>query len=101
MELVVLKYVQLVCITIFMQNNANCAQLMSQTEEMNNIKVAACTANCIDLDRSYVSVKSFAIQIILLCFIECSGKIKLVNSLLESHLLLYILRGPNGDARRR
>lgn len=53
--MIVLKYVQLVCITIFMKNNANCAQLMSQSEEMNNLKVAACAADCLNDNINYVS----------------------------------------------
>ncbi|CRK86777.1 CLUMA_CG000609, isoform A [Clunio marinus] len=47
MEVIVLKYVQLVCITIFMGNNANCAQLMIGTEQMNTLKVASCAARCL------------------------------------------------------
>lgn len=56
MEVIVLKYVQLVCITIFMRNNnANCAQLMGRSEEMNNLKVAACAADCLKANWNYVS----------------------------------------------
>lgn len=56
MEVIVLKYVQIVCITIFMQGNANCAQLMSHSEEMSNLKVAACAAECLQLKtQNYVS----------------------------------------------
>lgn len=56
MEVIILKYVQLVCITIFMKNNAECAQFMSRSEEINNLKVAACAANCLKLDVDYVSL---------------------------------------------
>lgn len=56
MEVIVLKYVQLVCITIFMRNNANCAQLMSNTEEMNNLKVTACAAECLHVAMNSVSL---------------------------------------------
>lgn len=62
MEVVVLKYMQIVCITIFM-NNANCAQIMVKSEEMNNIKVAACAADCIKT-MTNVSRASLAIQIV-------------------------------------
>lgn len=55
MEVIVLKYVQLVCITIFMQSSANCAQLMSLSEENNNLKVAACAADCLKMEINYVS----------------------------------------------
>lgn len=53
MEVIVLKYVQLVCITVFMRNN--CAQLMRQSEESHNLKVAACTADCLQSQINYVS----------------------------------------------
>lgn len=48
MEVIILKYVQLVCIMIFMRNNSDCPQYMSRSEEMNNLKVAACAANCLN-----------------------------------------------------
>lgn len=57
MDVIVVKYVQLVCITVFMRNNANCAQLMSQSEEMNNFKVAACAADCLQTEMNYVSCR--------------------------------------------
>lgn len=65
MEVIVLKYVQLVCITIFMQSSANCAQLMSLSEENNNLKVAACAADCLKMEINYVSweFRSLEIQI--------------------------------------
>ena len=40
-----------------MGNNANCAQFMSQSEEMNNLKVAACAANCLKVDTNVVSLR--------------------------------------------
>lgn len=55
MEIIVLKYVQLVCLTFFMRNNINCAQLMIDTKEQTNLKVSACVAECLDLHVAYVS----------------------------------------------
>lgn len=63
MELVVIKYMQLVCLTIFMQNNADCAQLTTQAEAQNNLKLAACSANCLKDDPSLVSGDSLDFQI--------------------------------------
>lgn len=68
MEVIVLKYVQLVCITVFMRNNANCAQLMSQSEEYNNLQVAACTADCLQSQINYVS-PSIGNSNCFICFI--------------------------------
>lgn len=56
MEVIVLKYVQLVCLTFFMRNNVNCAQLMIDTKEMTNLKVSACVAECLDHQVGNVSV---------------------------------------------
>lgn len=56
MQVIVLKYVQLVCITFFMRNNVNCAQLMIDTKEMTNLKVSACVASCLDQHVSSVSM---------------------------------------------
>lgn len=56
MEVIVLKYVQLVCITLFMSNNVNCAQQMIDYKEMTNLKVAACLAKCLDQKVASVSV---------------------------------------------
>jgi hypothetical protein len=55
MEVIVVKYVQLVCLTLLMSNDGNCAQLMSQTEESNNNKVSACTADCLKNEIETVS----------------------------------------------
>ena len=55
MEVIVIKYVQLVCLTIFMSNNASCDQLMIQSEQMNNYKVAACVGDCLKAEISNVS----------------------------------------------
>jgi hypothetical protein len=55
MDVIILKYVQLVCFSIFMRNSGDCAQLMSSSEEMNNLKVSACTANCLKTEINYVS----------------------------------------------
>lgn len=61
MEVIVVKYVQLVCLTILMSNDGNCAQLMSQSEEANTLKVSACTADCLRNEMNYVSDKLFRI----------------------------------------
>lgn len=55
MEVIILKYVQLVCITMFMSNNADCAELMGKSERMTNLRVAACAANCLNINKAYVS----------------------------------------------
>lgn len=55
MEAIVIKYVQLVCLTIFMQGNADCAQMMGHSEEMNNLSVSACAASCLNTRANYVS----------------------------------------------
>lgn len=56
MEVIVLKYVQLVCITFFMSSNVNCAQLMIDDKEMTNLKVSACVAECLVQNVTDVSV---------------------------------------------
>jgi len=58
MNVIVLKYVQLICVTIFMQNNANCAQLMSLSETMNNYKAAGYIAECLRENDNSVSYQS-------------------------------------------
>jgi hypothetical protein len=70
MELIVIKYMQLVCITIFMQNNADCAQLTTQGEEQNNLRVAACAANCLQTSPNLVSEDSLDFQISSLDFLK-------------------------------
>lgn len=58
MEVIVLKYVQLVCITLFMSssNNVNCAELLV-SKELNHLKLSSCIAECLDVNRqTYVSV---------------------------------------------
>lgn len=57
MEVIIVKYVQLVCISIFMSGNSNCATVMSQSEEANNLKVSACAASCLNNVTNYVSSK--------------------------------------------
>lgn len=56
MEVIVLKYVQLVCITFFMSGNVNCAQLMIDDKDMTNLKLSACVAECLDRQIANVSV---------------------------------------------
>lgn len=56
MEVIILKYVQLVCITFFMRSNVNCAQLMIDSKEQTNLKVSACVAECLDHQIADVSV---------------------------------------------
>lgn len=61
MEAIIVKYVQLICVTIFMGGNANCATLMGKTEESNNLKIAACVADCLKTELNYVSQEFFRV----------------------------------------
>lgn len=54
MGIIVLKYVQLVCITLFM-NNVECAREMMDLRDMGNLKVVACVADCLKTSENYVS----------------------------------------------
>lgn len=63
MEVIIVKYVQLICLTIFMGGNYNCATLMSRTEEMKNLKVTACAARCLKTDGNNVSEQNFLVGI--------------------------------------
>lgn len=55
MELIVIKYMQLMCISFLMQNNADCAELTTQGEARNNLKLAACSADCLETAPNLVS----------------------------------------------
>lgn len=47
MQVIILKYVQLFCLTIFLSNNANCAEMVIGNEVQKSYKVSACMANCL------------------------------------------------------
>ncbi|CAO1431696.1 unnamed protein product [Diamesa serratosioi] len=47
MQVIILKYVQLFCLTMFLSNNANCAELVIGNEVHKSYKVSACMANCL------------------------------------------------------
>jgi len=47
---------KLICVTIFMQSNVNCAQLISLSETMNNYKAAGYIADCLRDSVSYQSL---------------------------------------------
>ena len=57
MEVIILKYVQLICITMFFTNNANCDKLdMKNTQSDQNLfKTAGCIANCLE-NQTMVSI---------------------------------------------
>lgn len=55
MEVIVLKYVQLVCITLFMKSSANCEQLMADSKDSSNIRISACAAECLNTNETFVS----------------------------------------------
>lgn len=47
MQVIILKYVQLFCLTMFLSNNANCAELVIDNEVQKSYKVSACMAFCL------------------------------------------------------
>ncbi|CAO1431629.1 unnamed protein product [Diamesa tonsa] len=47
MQVIILKYVQLFCLTMFLSNNANCAELVIDNEVQKSYKVSACMALCL------------------------------------------------------
>jgi hypothetical protein len=60
MHIILLKYVQLFCITVFFTNNVNCDELFveNSNEEMQLYQLAACTMNCIKINE-LVSLHKF------------------------------------------
>lgn len=50
MEVIILKYVQLICVTMFFTNHANCDKIdMNNTQsDLNLFKTAGCIANCME-----------------------------------------------------
>lgn len=61
MNSIVVNYVQLICFTIFMRNNVDCDQLMSQVDEVQTFKVSTCIADCL---RSNLSLSR--------CYTDCN-----------------------------
>lgn len=60
MQVIILKYVQLFCLTMFLSNNADCAELVIDTEVQKSYKVSACMASClkdeINVSKNYQNI---------------------------------------------
>jgi len=57
MDIIVIKYMQLFCLTIFFTNNMNCHEMLIKNEKDNRqlYYVAACTGQCLQDKRNEVS----------------------------------------------
>uniref|UniRef100_A0A182NJS0 Heparan-alpha-glucosaminide N-acetyltransferase catalytic domain-containing protein n=1 Tax=Anopheles dirus TaxID=7168 RepID=A0A182NJS0_9DIPT len=82
MHVIVLKYVQVLCITIFFSNNINCDKLLlhNEREDQELYRIGACTAACMaDADdggpghrESELPAGVPAVKSIGLCYKQCS-----------------------------
>ena len=71
MQVIILKYVQLFCLTMFLSNNASCAELVIDNEVQKSYKISACMAYCLK-DENKVSetklMKNYKSNLLSNCF---------------------------------
>lgn len=52
MQVIILKYVQVLCITVFFSNNINCDKLLlhNEQEDQHLYRIGSCAAECLTED---------------------------------------------------
>uniref|UniRef100_A0A1W7R6L9 receptor protein-tyrosine kinase n=1 Tax=Aedes albopictus TaxID=7160 RepID=A0A1W7R6L9_AEDAL len=93
MQVIILKYVQVLCITVFFSNNINCDKLLvhNEHEDQQLYRIASCAAQCLAEEASHKSLE--------LCYKLCSeGKIEqpeLVQNVEQNYNIQLICRDSN------
>lgn len=84
MQVIILKYVQVLCITVFFSNNINCDKLLvhNKHEDQQLYRIASCAARCLADGVTHTTLK--------LCYKFCSeGKIELRPDLVQNTELIF------------
>ncbi|XP_021699627.1 tyrosine-protein kinase receptor torso isoform X1 [Aedes aegypti] len=87
MQVIILKYVQVLCITVFFSNNINCDKLLvhNEHEDQQLYRIASCAAQCLAEGGSHKSLG--------LCYKLCSeGKIELESELVQNSELDFSIQ---------